>query len=40
LNPFKAIEVDNRRFDPQHIMEIAPSAAVAVGLGLRSVGDK
>jgi type IV pilus assembly protein PilM len=40
LNPFKAIEVDNRRFDPQHIMEIAPSAAVAVGLALRSLGDK
>jgi type IV pilus assembly protein PilM len=40
LNPFKAIEVDNRKFDPQHIMEIAPSAAVAVGLALRSVGDK
>jgi len=40
LNPFKAIEVDNRKFDPQHIMEIAPSAAVAVGLALRSLGDK
>ncbi|MHB8420099.1 MAG: type IV pilus assembly protein PilM [Myxococcales bacterium] len=40
LNPFKSIEVDNRRFDPQHILEIAPSSAVAVGLALRSVGDK
>jgi type IV pilus assembly protein PilM len=40
LNPFKAIEVDNRRFDPQHILEIAPAAAVAVGLALRSTGDK
>lgn len=40
LNPFKTIEVDNRRFDPQHILEIAPSAAVAVGLALRSAGDK
>ena len=40
LNPFKAIEVDNRKFDPQHILEIAPAAAVSVGLALRSVGDK
>ncbi len=40
LNPFKAIEVDNRKFDPQHILEIAPAAAVAVGLALRSSGDK
>lgn len=40
LNPFKAIEVDSRRFNPQHIIEMAPAAAVAVGLALRSVGDK
>jgi type IV pilus assembly protein PilM len=40
LNPFKSIEVDNRKFDPQHIMEMAPAAAVAVGLALRSAGDK
>jgi len=40
LNPFRSIEVDNRRFEAQHIMEIAPSAAVAVGLSLRSAGDK
>ena len=40
LNPFKSIEVDNRKFDPQHILEIAPAAAVAVGLALRSPGDK
>jgi len=40
LNPFKLIEVDNRKFDPQRIMEMAPAAAVAVGLALRSAGDK
>ena len=40
LNPFKLIEVDNRKFDPQRIMELAPAAAVAVGLALRSAGDK
>ncbi len=40
LNPFKAIEIDNRRFDPAFIMDVAPLAAVAVGLGLRKAGDK
>jgi type IV pilus assembly protein PilM len=40
LNPFKNIEIDPRRFDPTYIMEVAPMAAVAVGLGLRRPGDK
>jgi len=40
LNPFKNIEVDNRKFDPAVIMNAAPAAAVAVGLSLRRPGDK
>ena len=40
LNPFKNIEIDNRRFDPSYVMEVAPMAAVAVGLALRRPGDK
>ncbi|MGA9520232.1 MAG: type IV pilus assembly protein PilM [Myxococcaceae bacterium] len=40
LNPFKIIEIDNRRFDPAFIMDVAPMAAVAVGLALRKPGDK
>jgi type IV pilus assembly protein PilM len=40
LNPFRKIDVDNRRFDPSFIMEVAPMAAVAVGLALRRPGDK
>ncbi|MCP3143997.1 type IV pilus assembly protein PilM [Pyxidicoccus xibeiensis] len=40
LNPFRKIEVDNRKFDPAFIMDVAPMAAVAVGLALRSPGDK
>ncbi len=40
LNPFKQIEIDNRRFDPAFIMDVAPMAAVAVGLALRRAGDK
>ena len=40
VNPFKNIEIDNRRFDPDFIMDVAPMAAVAVGLALRKPGDK
>lgn len=40
LNPFKRIEIDNRKFDPAFIMDVAPQAAVAVGLALRKPGDK
>ncbi|ACL64032.1 type IV pilus assembly protein PilM [Anaeromyxobacter dehalogenans 2CP-1] len=40
LNPFKNIEIDNRRFDPAMILGAAPSAAVSVGLALRRSGDK
>jgi type IV pilus assembly protein PilM len=40
MNPFKSIEIDNRKFDPNYLMEIAPSAAVCVGLGLRRPGDR
>ncbi|MFZ5468521.1 MAG: type IV pilus assembly protein PilM [Myxococcota bacterium] len=40
MNPFKNIEIDNRKFDPGFIMDVAPMAAVAVGLALRRPGDK
>jgi len=40
LNPFKNVEVDNKKFDPAVIVAAAPSAAVCVGLALRSAGDK
>jgi type IV pilus assembly protein PilM len=40
LNPFKNIEIDNRKFDPAVILAAAPSAAVSVGLALRRPGDK
>jgi type IV pilus assembly protein PilM len=40
LNPFKNIEVDNKKFEPAVILAAAPAAAVAVGLALRRPGDK
>lgn len=40
LNPFKGIEVDERRFDAGFLMDVAPAAAVGLGLALRKMGDK
>jgi type IV pilus assembly protein PilM len=40
LNPFKNVEVDEKKFDPAAILAAAPAAAVGVGLALRSAGDK
>jgi type IV pilus assembly protein PilM len=40
LNPFKAIEVDNRKFDAMLLTQASAAATVAVGLALRRAGDK
>jgi type IV pilus assembly protein PilM len=40
MNPFRNIEFDPKRFDPEFIREVGPSAAVAVGLGIRTPDDK
>jgi type IV pilus assembly protein PilM len=40
MNPFKAIEIDNRKFDPLLLTQAAAAATVAVGLALRRAGDK
>ena len=40
LNPFSNLIIDEKRFDPQYLKAMAPQAAVAVGLALRSIGDK
>jgi type IV pilus assembly protein PilM len=37
FNPFRQIEVDNKKFDPDYMREIIPEMAVAVGLALRGV---
>ena len=37
LNPFRSINVDNRKFDPVYLNEIMPEMAVAVGLAMRGV---
>ncbi|MCX5829110.1 MAG: type IV pilus assembly protein PilM [Deltaproteobacteria bacterium] len=40
INPFKKITYNRKTMNDDHIREIAPIAAVAVGLALRKLGDK
>jgi len=40
LNPFANLTIDEKHFDAKYLEYIAPQAAVAVGLALRSIGDK
>ena len=37
FDPFRQIEVDARKFDPEYMREVIPEMAVAVGLALRGV---
>lgn len=37
LNPFRNINVDTNKFDPDYLSEIMPEMAVAVGLAVRGV---
>jgi len=40
LNPFGNLQVNDKIFDPKYLTYMAPQAAIAVGLALRSIGDK
>ena len=40
LNPFGGLQINEKIFDPKYLSDIAPQAGVAVGLALRSIGDK
>jgi type IV pilus assembly protein PilM len=40
LNPFANLQINERIFDPKYLSYMAPQASVAVGLALRSIGDK
>jgi type IV pilus assembly protein PilM len=39
VDPFRAIEISEREFSPAYLRDIAPQAAVAVGLAVRRPGD-
>ena len=38
-DPFRQIQVSDSDFDPEYIRQMAPVAAIAVGLALRGVGE-
>jgi type IV pilus assembly protein PilM len=40
LNPFNSVTYNPRDFDPDFINDVAPSAAIAVGLAVRRMGDR
>jgi type IV pilus assembly protein PilM len=40
LNPFGNLQINEKQFDPKYLSYMAPQAVVAVGLALRSIGDK
>jgi type IV pilus assembly protein PilM len=40
LNPFNSVTYNPRDFDPDFINDVAPSAAIAVGLAARKIGDR
>lgn len=39
-NPFKNIYIDPKIFDANYLQDVAPIAAVAVGLAIRRIGDR
>ena len=40
LNPFRTLQYSQKQFDGDYLEEVAPGAAVAVGLALRKAGDR
>jgi len=40
LNPFANLQINEKMFDPRYLSYMAPQACVAIGLALRSIGDK
>lgn len=40
INPFGAIDINSKKFEPSYLQQIAPQAAICLGLALRRVDDK
>ena len=40
VDPFRKIQIDERAFNPAFLNDVAPQAAVVVGLALRRPGDR
>jgi type IV pilus assembly protein PilM len=40
IDPFRQIQIDERSFNPAYLNDVAPQAAVVVGLAMRKAGDR
>ena len=40
VNPFKSLDVSGLKMSPEELAEVAPAAAVVVGLAIRREGDR
>ena len=40
INPFQNFSIDSDRFDSSYLEQIAPQAAICLGLAIRKIGDK
>jgi type IV pilus assembly protein PilM len=40
INPFQNFSIDNKSFDSSYLAQIAPQAAICMGLAIRKIGDK
>ncbi|MBW1726179.1 MAG: type IV pilus assembly protein PilM [Deltaproteobacteria bacterium] len=40
INPFQNLSIDSDRFDSSYLEQMAPQAAICMGLALRKIGDK
>jgi type IV pilus assembly protein PilM len=40
INPFQNFSIDNKSFDSSYLEQIAPQAAICMGLAIRKIGDK
>jgi len=40
INPFRNFPIENKKLDEEFIKQIAPQAAICMGLAMRKVDDK
>jgi type IV pilus assembly protein PilM len=40
INPFENVSVDNKSLDDSYLEQIAPQAAICMGIAIRKMGDK
>ena len=40
MNPFQGFHIEGKNFDDSYIKQVAPQAAISMGLAMRKVNDK